>query len=530
MRRYTNTYFTQIIMKRQKNKWLLLPVLFGMVACENHGAPTVLSEAAIIPRPTAVADAAGVFALTAKTVVYVQESSEEAAKTGQYLADLLAPATGFRLSLQAASDAPPAGLWFGLTDNDEELGAEGYRLTVTPRRVSLIANTGEGLFHAVQTLRQLLPPEIEAAFPQQVPWLIAAGTIMDYPEYGYRSAMLDVARHFFTVDDVKHYIDLLAAYKMNMLHLHLSDDQGWRIEIKSWPELTNIGGQKQVGGGSGGFYTQEQYQDIVSYALDRYITVVPEIDMPGHTNAALASYPELNSDGNARELYTGIEVGFSSLCTDKEVTFKFVDDVIRELAAITPGPYIHIGGDESHSTKKDDYIGFINRVQDIVLAYDKIMIGWDEIVSAELNELSVAQYWSSAANARTAVNKGTLLVISPASRAYMDMKYDSTTALGLKWAGYISVKHGYDWDPTTIMSEVTRDNVLGIEAPLWSETIETRSNIEFMALPRLPGYAEIGWTGPARSWDEYRRRLAVHGKRFAVGGSNFFRAPDVPWE
>ncbi len=207
------------------------------------------------------------------------------------------------------------------------------------------------------------------------------------PKYGYRGAMLDVARHFFTVDEVKKYIDLLAMYKINKLHLHLSDDQGWRIEIKSWPNLTNYGGSTEVGGGPGGFYTQEEYIELVSYAQERFITIIPEIDLPGHTNAALASYPELNCNGKSPDLYTGTEVGFSTLCANKEITFQFLDDVIREISEITPGPYFHIGGDESHVTKEEDYITFINRSQDMVLKYGKKVMGWDEIQNADLKSI-----------------------------------------------------------------------------------------------------------------------------------------------
>jgi len=252
--------------------------------------------------------------------------------------------------------------------DDKELGEEGYELNITEEMVELKANKPAGIFYGIQTIRQLLPARVESGNTEQGPWKLPTGTIRDYPVYGYRGAMLDVARHFFSVDEVKTYIDRLALYKMNVLHLHLSDDQGWRIEIKSWPKLTEFGGKTEVGGGIGGFYTQEEYKDIVKYAQDRFITIIPEIDMPGHTNAALASYPELNVPGKKAELYTGVEVGFSTLDTHKELTYKFVNDVFRELAAITPGPYIHIGGDESHSTPIEDYIPFVNRVQDIVIS------------------------------------------------------------------------------------------------------------------------------------------------------------------
>jgi len=360
--------------------------------------------------------------------------------------------------------------------------------------------------------------------------------------------MLDVARHFFSVDDVKRYIDLLNIYKMNVLHLSLSNDQGWRIEIKSWPNLTAHGGSTEVGGGKGGFYTQEQYKDIVKYAQDRYVTIVPEIDMPGHTNAALASYPELNCNGKAPALYTGVEVGFSSLCTTSEVTYKFIDDVVRELSAITPGPYFHIGGDESHATKREHYIPFVARVRDIVKSHGKQVIGWEETAQINMNEKrpedivnvnanakasaasAIAQYWSNADHALEAVANGSKLVMSPATKMYLDMQYDSTTKLGLHWAAYIEVDSSYMWDPATRVKGITRENILGIEAPLWTETITNMDEIEYMVFPRIIGLAEIGWSpSTGRGWDEYKIRLAHHGPRMKALGIDYYASKQVPW-
>jgi hexosaminidase len=317
---------------------------------------------------------------------------------------------------------------------------------------------------------------------------------------------------------------------MNVLHLHLSDDQGWRIEIKSWPNLATHGGSKEVGGGEGGYYTQEQYTDIVNYAAARHITIVPEIDMPGHTNAALASYAELNKNKKATELYTGTEVGFSTLDTRSELTYKFIDDVIRELAALTPGEYIHIGGDESHSTKKDDYIYFMNRVQDIVTAYGKKVLAWDEIALATVKPGTIAQVWASVENANLAVGQGAKVLMSPARKAYLDMQYHKDTTLGLHWAAYIEVDTAYIWDPATYIPGIEQDDIVGVEAPLWSETVTNIDEVEFMVFPRLPGYAEIGWT-PAelRNWDEYKLRLAAHGERFTAAGINYYASEKVPW-
>jgi hexosaminidase len=252
--------------------------------------------------------------------------------------------------------------------------------------------------------------------------------------------------------------------------------------------------------------------------------------MPGHTNAALASYAELNCDGVARPLYTGIEVGFSSLCVDKEVTYKFVEDVVREIAALTPGPYFHIGGDETAATAPADFKYFIERVQPIVQAQGKQVVGWEEIVHAELLPNTIIQRWNTQAPP-VAPKEGIKVLMSPASKTYMDMKYHPETSLGMKWAAYIEVQDGYNWDPTTQMAGITEDEILGVEAALWAETLQTMADIEFMAFPRLPGYAEIGWSpATGRGWDEYRLRLATHGPRLTALGVNFYKSTQVPWQ
>ncbi|HEY3387986.1 MAG TPA: beta-N-acetylhexosaminidase, partial [Prolixibacteraceae bacterium] len=457
--------------------------------------------------------------------------SAELKQIGNYLAGKLNPATGFGLKVKTSDGKKVAGnIYLSLTQNDAQLGDEGYQLTIGKDMVSLTANKPAGLFNGVQTIRQLLPAKIEMTTVQKGLWELPAGTIRDYPEYPFRGVMLDVARHFFQVNDVKRYIDLMAGYKMNVMHLHLADDQGWRIEIKKWPNLTTIGGSTQVGGDKGGFYTQEEYSDIVKYAAERYIMIIPEIDMPGHTNAALASYPELNCNDKATKLYTGTEVGFSTLCTDKAVTYQFIADVMGELAALTPGPYLHIGGDESHVTKLEDYIPFVNRVQEIVAKTGKKVIGWDEIALSTLKPNTFVQYWAKAYNAQRGVKQGAKVIMSPGANTYLDMQYDSTTKLGLHWAGYIEVDKGYSWDPATLVPGIAKENILGIEAPLWSETITNMKQIEYMVFPRLPGYAEIGWSAPTgRSWDEYKVRLGQQEERFKALQIDFYPSKLVPW-
>lgn len=323
----------------------------------------------------------------------------------------------------------------------------------------------------------------------------------------------------------------MALYKLNILHLHLSDDQGWRIQIKSWPDLTRIGGSTEVGGGKGGFYTQKQFKELVRYAADRYITIVPEIDMPGHIHAALASYAKLNCNNKRKKLFTERKVGFSTLCTHKKITYQFINDVIGEIAAISPGPWIHIGGDESHATPKKDYLPFIKKLQGIVAAHYKKVIGWDEIAQTQLKPGTMVQYWANAKNVRMAIKKGAKVILSPSGRAYLDMKYDTATKLGLHWAGYVNVKKAYDWDPATLIPGVSKKDIAGIEAPLWTETITDMRDIEYMAFPRLIGDAEIGWTPEnLRSWNSYRRRLGEQASRLDNLNVNFYRSKLIPWQ
>jgi hexosaminidase len=501
-----------------------------LVSC-GGGEKSDLSKESLIPIPVSITPDGGYFTLKQGASIYISEGSDDLRKVADYLAERLRPSTGYPLEIKVTDKAPGAGnIYLALTGREAGKGDEAYEMTITKKGVSITASAPAGIFWGIQTLRQLLPANIELTTIQEGPWKIATGIIRDFPDYAYRGAMLDVARHFFGVDDVKRFIDLISFYKMNALHLHLSDDQGWRIEIKSWPNLTAHGGSTQVGGGQGGFYTQEQYSEIVRYAASRFVTIVPEIDMPGHINAALSSYPELNISGKATELYTGTEVGFSTIDTRKESSYKFVDDVVRELAAITPGPYIHIGGDESHVTKKEDYIPFVKRVQDIVKSHGKQVMGWDEISLSELIPNSVAQFWSNRENAGRAVSQGAKILMSPAARTYIDMKYDSTTALGLHWAGYVEVDSAYMWDPAKLVPGIGKENIMGVEAPLWTETLTNMDEIEYMVFPRLPGIAEVAWSpSTARNWEDYKVRLGRNADRFTVMNINYYASKLIPW-
>ncbi|MFB9838346.1 beta-N-acetylhexosaminidase, partial [Actinoallomurus acaciae] len=485
----------------------------------------------LVPEPSSVRTVPGVtFTLTRATRIVARPGSGTA---GAHLAGILRRSTGYPLPVVAGGASRDV---ISLALSGRETG-EAYRLAVTGTSVRLEAGTPEGLFRGVQTLRQLLPPSVEAPTVQHGPWTVPGVRVEDSPRFAWRGTMLDVARHFFTVRQVERYIDLAALYKINTLHLHLSDDQGWRIAIDGWPRLAAYGGSTEVGGGRGGYYTQADYTRIVRYAAERYITVVPEIDGPGHTNAALASYARLNCDGQAPPLYTGTDVGFSSWCIAKPVTYELLDAVLGRLARLTPGPYLHIGGDEAHSTTAADYATYIGRAGRIVTGHGKRPAGWSEIGAGRLPAGSVAQYWNTATGseggtrtAREAVAQGAKVVMSPANRAYLDMKYDERTRLGQDWAGLVEVRDAYDWDPAALVDGVTEGDVLGVEAPLWTETIVTDDDIDFMAFPRLPAIAEIGWSPrAARTWSDFRLRLAAQGPRWSALAVNFYRSPQVPW-
>ncbi|MFG3258146.1 beta-N-acetylhexosaminidase [Streptomyces sp. NPDC048172] len=485
----------------------------------------------VIPAPASARAEGKPYTITAKTVIRVTKGSQ---RTGEQLAALLRPSTGYRLPVTTRPGKD--GIQLRLGEGGAKLGDEGYRLEIGKRAAVIKAPRTAGLFHGVQTLRQLLPAEVESRTKKPGPWQLAGGTITDKPRYGYRAAMLDVSRHFFEKDQVKRWIDQLALYKVNTLHLHLSDDQGWRIAIDSWPRLATYGGSTEVGGGKGGYYTKADYKELLDYAADRHMTVVPEIDMPSHTNAALASYAELNCDGKAPPLYTGTDVGFSSLCVPLERTYDFVDDVIREVAAMTPGPYIHIGGDEAHSTSPEDYVKFMDRVQPVVAKYGKTAIGWHQITASPAKG-TVAQYWGYDATSTeergqvvNAAKKGTPLILSPADRAYIDHKYTKDTPYGLSWAGFVEVQRSYDWDPGTYLEGAPADSVLGVEAPMWSETFGENEPLDYMTFPRLPGIAELGWSPRStHDWDRYKARLSQQAPRWDQLGVEYYRSPQVPW-
>lgn len=508
----------------------------------------------IIPAPTSfVLHEGAPFRLTESSRLVA--AGEGASAVAETFARQARAATGFELPVVEGEPAA-SDLAFVVADGESpDAAPEGYTLESGDGGVRVAADTAAGLFRGTQSLRQLLPAAIERADAATAPdggWIVPAASVEDAPRFAYRGAMLDVARHFFPVEDVLRYLDAIALVKLNVLHLHLTDDQGWRIRIDSWPELTGVGASTSVGGDGGGSYTKDDYRRIVEYAAERFITIVPEIDLPGHTNAALSAYPELNCDGVAPAPYEGVEVGFSSLCASPEraeATDRFLADVTRELAELTPGPWLHLGGDESLSTSRDDYLDLVRRITRAAAATGKTVIGWHEMgASRELPAGTVGQYWSfvepegdAAELARSFVEQGGSVILSPADVAYLDMKYvdDPQNALGhtlgLDWAkGPTTIDEAYLWEPSSILPGVDERDILGVEAPIWTETLASISDVEFMAFPRLTAIAEIGWSpapaaGDSRDTAEFFGRVAALGTHWDEAGTVYYPVRGVSW-
>mgnify|MGYP003640041874 FL=1 len=517
---------------------VVLIVFTAFVACQQEKKKVInfpmtdLTAENLIPKPLKIIPTNSAFGLDKNTIIYTSQNAEGFPEVGEFLSEKIKWQTELDLAVNSTPNASSQRIIFiNQSDSTEFSSKEGYDLYITQDSIILNAKTAEGAFRGIQTIRQIIPETSNDTLSENKMWLIPTGKIIDNPNFEYRGSMLDVARHFFSVEDVKKYIDILAYYKINTLHLHLTDDQGWRIEIKSWPKLTEIGGSSEVGGGPGGFYTQEEYKDIVAYAAKHFITIVPEVDMPGHTNAASVAYPILNGNGKTPKIYTGTEVGFSTFDANKDTVYAFIEDVVREISAITPGPYFHAGGDESHVTKKKDFIHFVSKVDKIVKKYGKKMIGWDEIVHADIDTSAIAQFWANEENAKLAVEKGLKVILSPGKKAYLDMKYDTLSKYGLNWAGLIPVDTGYVWTPERYVQGINKENILGIEAPLWSETVSNMDEVEYLAFPRMIGYSELSWSVEEnRNWDNYKVRLGNQAPYLDKMNVKYYPSELIEWK
>ncbi|WP_276390187.1 family 20 glycosylhydrolase [Eudoraea chungangensis] len=526
------------MIKSAFSKYLIISIiLLAVIGCTEKKKrilnlpSTDMAEASLIPKPLKIIATNEAFGLDHTTSIYTSANDKNFEKVGLFLADKIKSKTNLRLAVNDPEVPEVNGvIYINQSDSDELTTAEAYQLYITKDSIILNAKTAEGAFRGIQTIRQLIPEISNDTITELPVWVVPTGKILDIPNFEFRGSMLDVARHFFSVEDVKKYIDLLSYYKINALHLHLTDDQGWRIEIKSWPKLTEIGGSTEVGGEAGGFFTQEDYKEIVAYAADRYMMIIPEVDMPGHTNAASVSYPILNGNGKTPKLYEGTHVGFSTFDARKDTVYSFIDDVVREISALSPSPYFHIGGDESHVTKKSDYIYFVNRVEKIVQKYGKQMIGWDEVAQADVSSSSIAQFWDSEENAQEAVKKGMKVIISPAKKAYLDMQYDTLSKHGLHWAAFIPVDTAYVWSPEKYAG-IPKENILGVEAPLWSETISNLEELEYLAFPRVIGYSELSWsTQENRDWDNFKVRLGNQAPYLDRMNVKYYPSELIDWK
>ncbi|WP_205687310.1 family 20 glycosylhydrolase [Cellulomonas endophytica] len=411
--------------------------------------------------------------------------------------------------------------------------AGAYRLTVAapadgtgPGHVEVRAEDAAGLLHGVVTLAALLRPAANG-------WEVDPVTVEDAPRFGWRGLSLDVARSFLAPEDVRRVVDLLVELKLNVLHLHLTDDQGWRLEVPSRPALVERSSGTAVDGGRPGAYTVAEYADLVAYAGERGVVVVPEIDLPGHVNAALHAYGELSPDGERTQEYTGIDVGFSRLRPDLPATEPFLVDVLGDVAAQTPGPFVHIGGDEVHEAPAEEYAAVVAVAAREVRRAGRTPVAWQEAAGTDLGPGAVLQLWDVRLDPTTllrAAADGAHVVLSPAPRVYLDMKYDERTELGLYWAGYVELRDSYDWEPLDLVAGLPADRVLGVEAALWSETVRSLDDVMHLLLPRLAAVAEVAWSAAeVRGWDGFVARVGALSRRWDADGRRWYRSPQGVW-
>lgn len=519
----------------------------------------------LIPQPVSVQRGSGSFNLTKSTVVAYDKPT--AANVAEGLARKLSTPTGFAVKAQAGKTGT---IQLKLNDSpDAQLGREGYTLTTGPKGVMIAANDPAGLFYGAQTLLQLLPKEIEGktAAPSAA-WTVPAVQITDYPRFGWRGVMLDVSRHFFGKEDVKRYIDQLARLKYNVFHWHLTDDNGWRLEIKSLPKLTEIGAWRVARAGHfgdradpkpgeptpyGGFYTHDDIREVVRYAAERNVTIVPEIDVPGHSMAALAAYPELSC--TKQQVYVNPGTAFSewygngtfkmlvenTLNPSDEKVYEFLDNVFTEVAALFPGQYIHVGGDECYKgywaqdegcqalMKKlgirhvEDLQGyFMNRVEKIVTAKGKKMLGWDEILEGGISPTATVMSWRGIKGGIEAAQAGHDVVMTPTTFAYIDYVQGDPTVEPPIYAS-LRTRKSYSFEP--VPDGVDAKRILGGQANLWTEQIPNLRYAEYMTYPRAWALSEVYWSPKeAKNWGAFVPRMEAHFARAEAADINHSKA------
>ncbi len=502
---------------------LILLVTFSGFGMQVHPEQTDYNEVpAIIPMPQNVKWGSTTYQIPENNIICYNNEAKNSAKWVKKLVN----GAGVNVEVK---DGGNCGNWKLSIEPDlkAELGEEGYQLEINTSGVSLKSATKAGMFYGIQTLRQFFPPEIETGgYSSKIE--LRTVEITDSPKYSWRGSMLDIARSFLSKDYIKKHIDRMALYKMNRLHLHLSDDQGWRIEIKGYPKLTEIGGNSAVKNGRSGYLTQKEFLELQEYAAERNIVIIPEIDMPGHVYAALASYPELNCENNANiepkraeppNLYDGYNVGWTRLCLEDEKTYEFVDKIIKELSDITTGKWIHIGGDEIEDPLYEE---FIQKADAIVRKHGKTGIGWEESAKAELSDNFIVQRW----NGETTIGEDQPIIDSFCKFFYLDHGNVTDQENTYKWCR----KEGLSLE--TVYSYSSDDErVIGVEAPVWSELVISDDRADDRLWPRSIAAAEIGWTqSSGRNFQDFTNRVAEHGLRLDQLGINYFKSPEVKWK
>ena len=550
-------------------KSIFLAILLLSACILPLPAQNTAPSLSIIPEPVRTEAGTGNFVLTSATTIRILANEEGAGNVAQYLAAKLRPATGFNLKI--SEESAPKSIQLQLNQQqDPEIGEEGYHLDVSPEKILISANKPAGLFYGVQTLLQLLPKETENNHPvKNVKWQVPAVKITDYPRFGWRGLMLDVSRHFFPKKVVKDYIDQMARYKFNRFHWHLTDDQGWRIEIKSLPKLTETGAWRVPRHGKwgtheppkpgekatdGGFYTQKDIKEIVQYAKERYIEVLPEIDVPGHSMAAIAAYPWLSV---TKDSSTRVNPGSNfatwhghgkftmhidnNLDPSNEKVYDFLDRVFTEVAALFPFEYIHMGGDEAYKGywEKDPEVKalmkkeklkdahevqsyFVKRVNEIIRSKGKKMIGWNEIMEGGLAPGAAVMSWQNVQPGIEATKLKAPVVMSPSPMAYLDL-YQGDPSVEPPTYSMARLKDSYHWDPLPTGADSAY--VLGGQGNLWTEQVPSKPQIEYMIWPRALALSEVFWSPKQKkNWSNFTNKTAHHFERFDAAGINYARS------
>jgi len=510
------------------------------------------TSVAVVPLPVKIERSSGHFRLKHNTLVI---TDRETMSIGMLLSRCLAPALGYKLKVQDAVHPRDNSIVLVVDPELARLGPEGYVLEVTPRRVTVHASKPAGVFYGTQTLRQLLPPQIFASEPQKgVLWKIPCVRIEDQPRFAWRGALIDVARHFMPKDFILKFIDQLALQKINVFQLHLTDDQGWRLEIRKYPLLTKIGSIRKEtrvgrprdnqgfdGKPHGGFYSQADVKEIVQYASERFINVVPEIEMPGHAQAAIAAYPELGNTGEKLEVRTDWGVN-KHIFNVNEKTIRFLQDVLDEVLELFPSRFIHVGGDEvptdewkaspeaqarmkelglANETELHGY--FIRRMDQFLTCRGRRLIGWDEILEGGLAPGATVMSWRGVKGGIAAAKTGHDVIMTPTSHTYFDYSQAKDPKEPLAIGGFIPLEKVYQYEPIPPeLDAASAVHILGTQGQLWTEYIATPEHLEYMAFPRLTALAEVAWT-PAekKNYESFLERLRVHAQRWRLLNVNF---------